>query len=217
MPEQAVQRELLRMRHKVDVFEEACHEADLTLRDVYATLQKCRELFIDDDGEFSWFYRDMQLAHRAGSFLFIHAGLDDRVATMIEEQGIGHLNRLYREQMHHDLFEFYYGPLANTMRTKYRPVDMPLTRRGVDAVHRRGLYVVIHGHRNRTAGQRIVLRKGMIHIESDTTLDRNSRRKEGLGGYGAAVTIVSPSGHVSGVSIDYPQVKVFDPESLIDR
>lgn len=217
MPEPTVQRELLRMRRKVDSFEAACHGAGLTWRDVYATLQRCRELFVADDGEFSWFYRDMQLAHRAGSFLFVHAGLNDRVATMIEEQGIGHLNRLYRQQMRHDPFEFYYGPLANMMRTKYRPVDMPLSRRGVDAVHRHGLYAVIHGHRNHTAGQRIVLRKGMIHIESDTTLDRNSRRKEGLDGYGAGVTIVSPSGQISGVSIDYPQVKVFDPESLIDR
>ena len=96
MPEAAVQRELLRMRHKVDVFESACREAGMTLRDVYATAQKCCELFLEPGGEFAWFFRDMQLAYRAGSFLFIHAGLDDRVATMIGEHGVGHLNRLYR-------------------------------------------------------------------------------------------------------------------------
>lgn len=65
--------------------------------------------------------------------------------------------------------------------------------------------------RYRTAGQRLVLRQGIIHIESDVTLDRNARRREGLAGEGAGVTVIHPSGYVDGFSADYPEIKRFEP------
>jgi len=215
MPEQTIERELIRMRKKVDSFEDACKDDGLSLRDVYATAVKCRELFLKPRGEFAWFFRNMQLLYRAGSFLFVHAGLDDRITRLSEEQSFAYLNSLFRRQIKHDLFEFYYGPLANTMRTKYREVDMPLTRHGVERAYRQGVHAIVHGHRNRTSGQRIMLRQGMIHIESDTTMDRNSRHKEGLKNYGAGVTIICPEGRVIGISTDYPFAKVFEPETYI--
>ena len=217
MPEQTIERELIRMRKKVDGFEDACSDAGLSLREVYATAYKCRELFLKSKGEFAWFFRDMRLLYRAGSFLFIHAGLDDRITHLIEEKSTGYLNRLFRKQIKHDLFEFYYGPLANTMRTKYREVDMPLTYHGVERAYRQGVHAIVHGHRNRTAGQRIMLRQGMIHIESDVTMDRNSRSKEGLDGYGAGVTIIQPEGRVIGISTDYPYAKIFEPETYLQQ
>lgn len=217
MPEHAVERELVRMRKKVDVFEASCTEAGLSMRDVYATALKCQELFLDPKGEFGWFFHDMQLLHREGSFLFIHAGLDDRVTHLIEEKSTDYLNRLYRKQIKNNLFEFYYGPLANTMRTKYRPHDMPLTNSGVKRAYHQGLHAVVHGHRNRTNGQRIMLRQGMIHFESDITMDRNSRAKEGLDHYGAGVTIIHPEGQVIGISTDYPHAKIFTPETYLNQ
>lgn len=218
MSKPAIERELGRMRRKLNHFEDSCAKVGLSLRDVYAAALRCEELFLKPKGEFSWFYRDMQLAHREGSFLFIHAGLDDRVTQMIANKGVAHLNRQFRLQMNHNLFEFYYGPLANTMRTKYRDVDMPLTHRGVSQVHKEGVHVIVHGHRNRTQGQLIMLRHGMIHIESDITMDRNSRRKEGLDGYGAGVTIVRPEdGRVLGISTDCPHAKVFEPATFSER
>ena len=217
MGEQTIERELIRMRKKLNNFEDACADAGLSMRDIYATALKCRELFLKPKGEFAWFFRDMQLLYREGSFLFIHAGLDDRIINTIEEESFGYLNRLYRKQVKHDLFEFYYGPLANTMRTKYREVDMPLTHHGVERAYRQGVHAIVHGHRNRTNGQRIMLRQGMIHIESDITMDRNSRKKEGLDGYGVGVTIVRPEGRVVGISTDYPYAKVFEPETYIQQ
>ncbi len=211
MSKAGIEREITRMRKKLNVFEKTCDEAGLSLRDVYATALKCSELFLKRDGEFAWFFRDMQLAYRAGSFLFIHAGLDDEVTRLIEKKGVRHLNRLYKKQIKRDLFDFYYGPLANTMRTKYRDVDKPLSRRGVERAYRQGIHVIVHGHRNITNGQRIMLRRGMIHIESDITMDRNSRRKEGLQGYGVGVTMVDQK-RILGISTDYPYVKVFEPE-----
>jgi hypothetical protein len=153
----------------------------------------------------------MQLAYREGSLIFIHAGFDDQLARMIAKKGVDHLNRLYRKQIRKDLFDFYYGALANGMRTKYRDVDKPLTRQGVIKAHHQGIHTVVHGHRNITNGQRIMLRKGMIHTESDITMDRNSRKKEVLEGYGIGVTVVDPKGKIIGISTDYPYAKVFEP------
>ena len=97
------------------------------------------------------------------------------------------------------------------MRTKYRNIDMPLTRNGVVKIRRKGINALVHGHRNLLHGQRMMLRKGLINIECDTTLDSNSRKKEGLKGPGAAVTIIRPEGCILGISSDYPKIKVFDP------
>lgn len=211
LSEFAIRRELARMRRKVNTFEAACHKAGLGLREVYATALKCRQLLLKPKGEFGWFFRQMQLAYRDGSFLFLHAGLDDRVARVIDRKGVHQLNKRYRKQVKNDLFGFYYGPLANILRTKYRAHDLSLSAKGVRRIQRQGLHAVVHGHRNRLHGQQIMLRQGMIHIESDITLDRNSRRKEGLRGYGAGVTIIRPEGQVIGISTDHPFAKVFEP------
>ena len=211
MSKPGIARETTRTQKKMRIFEDTCKQAGLSLREVYATALKCQQLFLKPGGEFSWFFRDMQLAYRMGSLLFIHAGFDDQVADLIEKKGVRHLNRLYKKQVKKDLFDFYYGSLANTMRTKYRDVDKPLSKRGVVRAYRQGIHTVIHGHRNITNGQRIMLRKGMVHIESDITMDRNSRKKEGLDGYGIGVTIVDPKGRIIGISTDYPYAKVFEP------
>ncbi|WP_036191926.1 metallophosphoesterase [Marinobacterium lacunae] len=215
MGEAAIERELKRMRKKVDSFEEACTHEGLSLREVYAIAQTCRALFLKKKGEFAWFYREMQLAYRKGSFLFVHAGLDDRISETLEHKSVKHLNRAFKKQVRHDLFRFYFGPLANTMRTKYRAADLPLTEQGVERVNRAGIHAVVHGHINRTQGQRLAIKKGLLHIESDVTLDRNSRHKEGLTGYGVGLTLIKPERYVIGISNDYPKAKVFRPESCL--
>jgi hypothetical protein len=211
MTDEALERELVRMRKKVDGFESSCAEYGLSMREIYATAKLLQTLFLEPDGEFAWFFDKMQLLHQSGSFLFIHAGLDDRVISTMEEKGVRALNRLYKQQLHSNLFEFYYGAVANTMRTKYRPVDMPLHHHAVECAYQLGIHAVVHGHRNRTKGQRLMLRRGMLHIEGDITLDRHSRTKEGLTGIGIGATIISPKGQVLGISNDYPKTKVFEP------
>jgi hypothetical protein len=105
--------------------------------------------------------------------------------------------------------------MANIIRTKYRPTDMPLTRNGVKLLRKKSaIHAIVHGHRNLLHGQRVMLRSGIVNFECDTTLDQNSRKKEGLKGPGAAVTIFRPEGLVMGVSTDYPYVKVFEPASF---
>ena len=117
--------------------------------------------------------------------------------------------------MYENPFDFYYGPIANSMRTKYRNIDRPLTRDGVKKIRKLGIRAVVHGHRNLLHGQRLMLRKGLLNVECDTTMDRNSRKKEGLKGVGAAVTIIRPEGCVLGISNDYPHIKLFDPKDTV--
>lgn len=207
----AIERELKRMHGKFDKFESACADAGLSMRDVYAIAQECRKLFLKPKGEFAWFFRDMQLTYRSGSFLFLHAGLDDSITEVVERKGVKKLNRDFRKQIEHDLFRFYFGPLANTMRTKYRAADRPLTEAGVARIGALGIHTLVHGHINRTHGQRLALKHGLLHLEGDITLDRNSRHKEGLEGVGAGITMIRPDGHIVGISNDYPAAKVFRP------
>ncbi len=215
MHEQQLQREMQRMQKKYDGFEKNCTRAGLSLRMVYAAARKWQELFLHPKGEFHWFYRRMKAVHRERSFLFIHAGLDDRSAALISDKGIKHLNRLFQEQLRQDLYDFYYGPVANIVRTKYRDADRPLTQRGTRLIHSKGIQVIVHGHVNQHHGQRIMLRKGLLNFECDATIDRNTRRRDGLKGQGAAVTIFHPDRVVMGISTDYPYIKLFQPESLL--
>jgi hypothetical protein len=215
MHEQQLQREMQRMQKKHDGFEKNCTRAGLSLRMVYAAARKWQELFLHPKGEFHWFYHRMKAVHRERSFLFIHAGLDDRSAALISDKGIRHLNRLFQEQLRQDLYDFYYGPVANIVRTKYRDADRPLTQRGTRLIHEKGIHVIVHGHVNQHHGQRIMLRKGLLNFECDATIDRNTRRRDGLKGQGAAVTIFHSDRAVLGISTDYPYIKVFQPEALL--
>lgn len=215
MTEAGIKRELHKMRKKYDHFEHACTKAGFTLREVYAIALKCRQLFLHPKGEFAWFYHEMQLAYRKGSFLFIHAGIDDGMSKTISQKGLAYVNRQFRNHIEEDLFNFYYGSLANTMRTKYRAADLPLTHEGVKRINKKGLHAVVQGHINRKHGQRLALKQGLIHIECDITIDRNSRKKEGLSGYGIGVTIIDPEKRVIGISSDYPYAKVFEPERYL--
>ncbi|MES9858022.1 MAG: metallophosphoesterase [Sedimenticola sp.] len=216
MSPSGVEREMKRFRVKAENFEGQCEVAELSLRQVYAAALKWRELFLKPKGEFAWFFQSLRLVQRKGSFLYVHAGLDDHIADVISKRGVGHLNRQFRERLFAgDPFEFYYGRVANTIRTKYRAVDRPFSFRGARAAHNSGIHAIVHGHRNLYHGQRISLRKEMVHFECDTTMDRNSRKKEGLQGIGAGVTVFRPEGVILGISNDYPSIKIFSPESLL--
>jgi hypothetical protein len=214
LPDHIIDKELRRIREKQDAFEAYCDNSGLSVRRAYAAAIKWQQLFLHDKGEFSWFYKRMRLAIRRGSFLFVHAGLDNNIAHLINQKGVKQLNREFNRQLKGNPLRFYYGPVANAIRTKYRPGDKPLTSAGARHVHEHGMHVIIHGHKNMHNGQRISLRKSLVNFECDVTLDRHSRQKEGLGGLGAGVTIIRPDKKIIGISSDHPYVKVFDPADL---
>lgn len=212
---EGIDREVRKMHSKVDKFEKHCLEAGLTLRHVYAASMKCQQLFLDKKGEFGWFFRKMKLVEKRGSFLFLHAGLDDVMGQMLLKNGTGYANKAFHRNLkRRDLFGFYYSSIANTFRTKYRDADLPLTPRGVRAIHKAGIKVVVQGHVNREEGQRIAIKKGLVHVEADITLDKNSRINEGLKGPGMGATLISKKIGIAGISSDYPSVKLLPPKQL---
>lgn len=211
----ALEKEVRRIRDKSARLETACAEAGMDLREVYATARVCHRLFLQRGGEFGWFFREMRLAYRAGSFLFVHAGIDDRLAKHLGRRSLKQINRKFRRELQRDPFGCYFGPMGNPMRTKYRDNNFPLTAAGVELFHRAGLHAVVHGHRNTHTGQRLMLRHGVLHIECDTTMDCNSRAKEGLPGQGIGVTIVESAGRVVGLSSDHYHPKVFAPDDYL--
>ncbi len=212
-----VKRELSRIRKKYDRFEQQCEDHGLNVRDVYAAVEKWKMLFMESDGEFAWFYQRMRLGIQSGSFLFIHAGLDNKTAESLYRKGVKYLNHQFRYALKHKPFSFYYGPLCNTIRTKYRDVDHPLTSHGTRYIRRAGISAVIHGHRNLHNGQRISLRKSVFNFECDASVDSHTRSKEGLKGYGAGVTIIEPKGHILAISADYPYAKLFKPDMTLNK
>lgn len=209
---EGISRELKKMRSKVQKFEQYCEESGLSMRQVYAVALKCKSLFLSEKGEFGWFFHSMQLAYKKGSFLFVHAGLDDKICQDIAENGISQMNKRFHQQLNQNLFGFYYSSLANTFRTKYRLADKPLTSAGVSRVKEAGIYALVRGHVSHLQGQKLSIREGLLHIEGDVTLDRNSRRKGGAVGIGYGVTVIEPAGFVVAISADYPYAKVFNPK-----
>ena len=211
--ERAIQREVERLIKRMQRFEAARQKHDLSYREIYAASQLWKELFLDPDGEFFWFFDSMRLAHRAGSFLFIHAGLNDQLASLVSYRGAKRLNAQFRKQLKHTPFNFYFGPLAGAFRTKYRAHDWPLTDKGIKKLHDRGVDVIVHGHLNHHHGQRISVRNGLINIECDSSMDSGTRGLEGLNGAGASVTEIQPRGKALGISTDYPYIKTLESKA----
>lgn len=216
LPQKVIETELRRVKEKTEDFEAQCENVGLSTRSVYAAALQWQRLFLQDKGEFSWFFRHMRLAMRRGSFLFVHAGLDNNIAHLINQKGIKQVNREFNKQLQGNPMRFYYGPLANAIRTKYRPGDRQLTKSGAQQVHENDIHVIIHGHKAMRNGQRISVRKTIVHFECDVTLDRHSRHRDGLMGPGAGVTIIRPDKKIIGISTDHPYVKVFDPDDLLE-
>jgi Calcineurin-like phosphoesterase len=211
LSDKAIIKEVKNTCKKAEHFEQWCEQHDINLKQLYMAVQKWQELFLSPKGEFYWFFKQIQLATKEGSFLFVHAGADDLVANTIRSKGLKGINKRFRKYLKSGLCELYYGALGNMIRTKYRETDRQFTKKGTLMLRNAGINVIVHGHRNLYYGQRIMLRKGMVNFECDTSLDIHTRKKEGVSGYGASVTIIRPEKLVLGISSDYPYIKVFQP------
>lgn len=208
----AIDKELTRLQKKQAQFDHEVAKAGMTMRMVLAAALTCRSVFLAPDGPFAWFYARMDMIQQCGSLLFVHAGLDDAMCALLAEGGTGAVNARFRAEARQDPFAFYFGPVANLVRTKYRDTDKHLSRTGVQRLHAKGIKMVVQGHVNNHRGQRLLTKRGLLHLEGDVTLDRASRLLEGLPGIGAGATLIHPSGDIVGLSADYPTAKHFHPE-----
>ena len=203
-------REIGRLEKKRRTFAESAAEYGLTMRMMLAAAQVCRTLFLPG-GELAWFYDRMQAVMRTGSILFVHAGRDDAACRMLARDGPDAVNAAFQNEARRDPFEFYFGVVANMMRTKYRDSDRALSDTGVDDLLGAGVKMVVQGHVNNHRGQRLLAKSGLLHLEGDVSLDRATRALEGLAGHGAGATLIYPSGDVLGLCSDYPTIKHFHP------
>ena len=211
---EVITREIRKLEAKRGQFDREVARTGLSARELMAAVHGCRRVFFEPGGPYAWFYDNMDVVARSGSLLFVHAGICDRMCALLDEVGPEGINARYRAGARHSSLAFYFGPLANLVRTKYRPSDFDLTDRGVDLLHRNGIHMVVQGHVNNHAGQRLLAKRGLLHLEADVTLDRASRSLEGLDGIGAGATLILPSGDVIGLSRDYPRAKHFAPERI---
>lgn len=209
-----IRKEIAKLQDKLRKFDKEIARVGLSHRDLLAALLKCHDLFVTPGGTYAWFYQRMDVVARSGSLLFVHAGLCDDMCAALATRGTDEVNARYRSATEAATLNFYFGPLANLVRTKYRASDCTLTDDGVAALHRAGIHMVVQGHVNNHAGQRLLAKRGLLHLEGDVTLDRTSRALEGLDGIGAGATLIFPSGDVIGLSRDYPRAKHFAPERM---
>lgn len=212
IPERAIAKEIKKLKEKRGQFKKNVAKTGLGYRELLAATLKCHEVFFTPGGAYAWFFESMNVVARIGSMLFVHAGLCDRMCEFLVVEGPEAVNARYRKEANRAAYRFYFGPFANLVRTKYRDTDCALTERGVDLLHRNGIHMVVQGHVNNHQGQRLLSKRGLLHLEGDITLDRASRRSEGLEGIGAGATLIYPSGDVIGLSRDYPRAKHFAPE-----
>ncbi|MCK5698062.1 MAG: metallophosphoesterase [Gammaproteobacteria bacterium] len=208
----AIKKDMKRTLEKISHFEKWSDKEGLSLQQIVLAVKKWQALFLKPQGEFYWFFKHLKLASKEGSFFFVHAGVDDQSAKMIRDHGVKWINKEFRKKLKKDQFDLYYGPLGNMFRTKYRKSDRRFSKKGALMLHNSGINTIVHGHRNLYYGQRMMLRKGIINFECDTSLDINTRKKEGVVyGLGASVTIIHPQKLILGISSDYPFIKVFEP------
>lgn len=210
-----IRKEIEKLHEKLEKFDRHCTRTEMSYRDLLAAALKCHDVFFRPGGAYAWFFDTMDVVARNGSILFVHAGLCDSMCDLLAEGGPAAVNARYRAEGDRASLGFYFGPLANLVRTKYRGSDCELTERGVTAMHRTGFHMVVQGHVNNHRGQRLLAKRGLLHLEGDVTLDRASRKLEGLDGIGAGATLIFPTGDVIGLSRDYPWAKHFAPDRMI--
>jgi hypothetical protein len=214
VPDKKIAKELGRIREKMVELPQRARQLGMTLGDIHCAATRACELFLQPDGEFHWFFERMDMARRWGSFLLVHAGVDDITAEVLARENVSGINAWFHRLLAEDPFELYHGPVGNMFRTKYRDFDHPFTQRGVEHMYEAGLYGIVHGHQNILQGQRVLMREGLLNFECDASVDCNTRRIEGLRGLGGAVVVFRADGVALGISADYSHVKVFDASQV---
>lgn len=212
IPAKKIHKELRQIKHKQHDFIAACGEYGLSLTQIYQAVHKARALFIDAKGEFAWFKDELKLMYRAGSYLYCHAGIDDKMIALMHVQTIKQINQKALCMLNQgQLFELYYSHFGNVFRTKYRDNDFALTFQGTQKLAELGIFALVNGHRSHQNGQQIFVRQGLLHFECDTQLNANCRKKHQLPEFAYASTTFYPDGWVKALSSENGGQKRFHP------
>ncbi|MBO1923092.1 metallophosphoesterase [Thiomicrorhabdus sp. 6S3-12] len=212
MSAKQLKKELKQIRKKKQDFIEAWNSYGYDWNQLMMAVTTAKQLFIEQDGEFFWFFQNLQLMQRHGSYLFCHAGIDDRIAHRLLKEPVEDINQQFNQALQlGKIFEIYYSELGNVVRTKYRNKDWAFSELGAQALKNQGIYALVNGHRAHHDGQQLIIRQGILHFECDTELNANCRAKSNLPANGQAVTIFSSDGTVQALSNDLTAPKRFHP------
>lgn len=171
------------------------------------------DLLVAPSGRHAWIFAEMQLLHRYGSFLLAHGGVDDQLCAELKADGVDGINKKFRKLLAKARpSELAAGAFGNSTLTKYRPSDEPLTAAGVRRLHGEGIFAIVHGHDNQIGQQNVAYRQELLHFQCDATLNRCTRKLQGLSPRGMAVVIFEPEGRLTALSSDRPEGKTFAPK-----
>ena len=154
-------------------------------------IDAAKEMFLDPEGEFGWFFPSLNLLYQDKAVLFTHAGVSDAFALKLKDKGQDLYNATFRKVLggKDTLLDFYYSKAAGAFRTKYRTKDASFTPKGAEALRECGVKFVAHGHDSQAMGHRLRYIEGIPHLACDVTVDSGSRWQKNLGtqsGWGVA-------------------------------
>lgn len=206
-----IDRELGRLRERLGELEQTIDECGLNLAQLHAAIEYARDLFLEPEGEFAWFFERLQVVARHGSCLVVHAGFDDEMAALLAAGGVDAVNARFTEMLDRNLFELYYGPVGNLFRTRYRTDDYPMTDAGWGSLRRAGALAVLHGHGIGVDQVRLGARGGLLDIACDMGMDRVTRSRQSVRARGGGAVVLGPDGRIEAVCAGQTHATVFDP------
>jgi calcineurin-like phosphoesterase family protein len=134
-------------------------------RHLAQALEIGRDWFLGPGGRYAWLGAEARICWRAGSFLFVHGGLDglgsQRLPALLATRGQD-VERLRREAP----LELYFGPIGRALRTKYRDFEPALGDEGRAALAAAGIQLLVTGHRPDPEAPHFVTRQGVLHLET---------------------------------------------------
>jgi hypothetical protein len=95
----AITKEIKNTSKKAANFGLWCVQHDLSLKQIYYAVQKWQELFLSPKGEFYWYFKNIQLSTKEGSFFFVHAGVDDQIANTLRSKGVKGINKQFKSYL----------------------------------------------------------------------------------------------------------------------
>ncbi|MGB0905517.1 MAG: metallophosphoesterase, partial [Mangrovicoccus sp.] len=72
-----LRQEIAKLKNRQAMLDQEIIRLGLSHRQILAAAWKCQEVFFQPGGAYAWFYDRMDVVTRAGSLLFVHAGLCD--------------------------------------------------------------------------------------------------------------------------------------------
>jgi len=141
-------------------------------------IKAAKSMFLDENGEFYWFFERHKLLKIVKNCLFSHAGVDNFMAFQLNHNGEKSVNFIFKSLLERNSHRAYYGEFGPTFRGRLKNTD--LTQKGANYLKHAGIEYVIHGHVSVFKGHQLNIVEGVKHIMCDCIINQNSRKKHNI-------------------------------------